>query len=836
MGAEILPLYVGESVNQSLPAEVANSLKELGVSLLPGSYSFDPAPPDQYEVQESHTKGLPPGLLLNQDSGNLSGVVRAEAGQRFDAYFFAINSQREKVAQIRITIQVAGASDQVSLLAGSLDTVNCGMISGQAWDRGQLQHVVSVEIYDGAQLLATVPANQLRKAPLSIDPGGGNQLPDRGGNYHGFSYPLPESIKDGISHLITVRFAGTGTSLVGSPKTISINPAPVITDQPDDLSVCTGKPATFSVTATGADLHYQWYKDKAPIAGATGRSLAIAAVGAGDYGAYHVVISTGCSSATSRSATLNVNDAIAITSQPVSTGSCAGKPVTFSVGATGTNLRYQWRKDGGNISGATDSSYTIPSLSMNDAGSYSVVVVYNGCSTVTSGNAVLTVNNAIAITSQPASVTKCAGQPVTFSVSATGSNLRYQWRKNGGNISGATGSSFTINSVSPGDAASYYVVVYNGCSTVNSATVSLTVNPPLTLSATSQSFGPPGGSGSVNVIGSGCGWTAASNVSWIKVTNGASGVGAGTVSYSVEANTSAGRTGTITIGGQTFTVTQASGSGNPTPALTSLSPNSAAAGSPSLTITVNGAGFISGSTVRRNGIDRFTTYISPTQLRVTLPGSDFATPGTASMSVFTPTPGGGVSNALSFSVTCSYSISPTSQSFGAGAESRRVDVTTFSGCGWTASSNVGWITISNGASGSGNGAVNYSVMANPSASARTGTLTIAGKTFTVNQAAGSSNPAPAIASLDPNTVFTGSSAFTLTVNGTGFIPSSIARWNGSDRPTTFISSTQLRITLPATDRALHGTASVTVFNPGPGGGISNLQTVTINRCTFTVCP
>lgn len=835
LGAEIGSLYSGEYINQPLPAEASSSLKELGVSLQPGSYSFEPVPPDQYEVAEGKTKGLPLGLLLNQSNGTLSGAVQAEAGKQFEAHFFAVNGQGEKVAQMQVTIRVAGASDSVSSLAGSIDAINCEAINGRAWDRSQQQRVISVDIYDGNTLLATIPANQLWKDPLPVDPGSGNQQPGRGNNYHGFSYLIPDSLKDARPHVILVRFAGTGTSLAGSPKTISINPAPVITDQPDDLSVCTGKPATFSVTATGADLHYQWYKDKAPIAGATGRSLTIAAVGAGDYGAYHVVISTGCSSATSRSATLNVNDAIAITSQPVSTGSCAGKPVTFSVGATGTNLRYQWRKDGGNISGATDSSYTIPSLSMNDAGSYSVVV-YNGCSTVISGNAVLTVNNAIAITSQPASVTKCAGQPATFSVTATGSNLRYQWRKNGGNISGATGSSFTINSVSPGDAASYYVVVYNGCSTVNSATVSLTVNPPLTLSTTSQSFGPAGGSGSVNVIGSGCGWTAASNVSWIKVTNGASGVGAGTVSYSVEANAGAARIGTITIGGQTFTVTQASGSGNPTPALTSLSPNSVAAGSPSLTITVNGAGFISGSTVRRNGIDRFTTYISPTQLRVTLPGSDFATPGTASISVFTPTPGGGISNALSFSVTCSYSISPTSQSFGAGAESRRVDVTTFSGCGWTASSNVGWITISSGASGSGNGAVNYSVMANPSASARTGTLTIAGKTFTVNQAAGSSNPAPAIASLDPNTVFTGSSGFTLTVNGTGFIPSSIARWNGSDRPTTFISSTQLRIALPATDRSLPGTASVTVSNPGPGGGISNSQTVTINRCTFTVCP
>jgi hypothetical protein len=62
-----------------------------------------------------------------------------------------------------------------------------------------------------------------------------------------------------------------------------------------------------------------------------------------------------------------------------------------------------------------------------------------------------------------------------------------------------------------------------------------------------------------------------------------------------------------------------------------------------------------------------------------------------------------------------------------------VSVTTSSGCAWTAASNAGWISITSGASGSGNGAVSFSIAAN-TGSARTGTLTIAGSTFTVNQA------------------------------------------------------------------------------------------------------
>ncbi len=84
--------------------------------------------------------------------------------------------------------------------------------------------------------------------------------------------------------------------------------------------------------------------------------------------------------------------------------------------------------------------------------------------------------------------------------------------------------------------------------------------------------------------------------------------------------------------------------------------------------------------------------------------------------------------------SCSYSITPPSQSLSRTAGSGSVTVTTQSGCAWTAASNAGWITVSSGATGTGNGTVNYSVTQNTGAKSRTGTLTIAGKTFNVTQA------------------------------------------------------------------------------------------------------
>ncbi|HEX9157406.1 MAG TPA: C1 family peptidase, partial [Syntrophales bacterium] len=84
--------------------------------------------------------------------------------------------------------------------------------------------------------------------------------------------------------------------------------------------------------------------------------------------------------------------------------------------------------------------------------------------------------------------------------------------------------------------------------------------------------------------------------------------------------------------------------------------------------------------------------------------------------------------------SCSYSINPPSQSLSQPVGSGSVTVTTQSGCAWTAASNAGWITVTSGASGTGNGTVNYSVTQNTGAKSRTGTLTIAGKTFNVTQA------------------------------------------------------------------------------------------------------
>ena len=100
-------------------------------------------------------------------------------------------------------------------------------------------------------------------------------------------------------------------------------------------------------------------------------------------------------------------------------------------------------------------------------------------------------------------------------------------------------------------------------------------------------------------------------------------------------------------------------------------------------------------------------------------------------------------------------------------------------------------------------------------------------TFLFTGARSINNPVPAITSLNPNLAMVGGAKFTLAVNGGNFVNSSVVRWNGSDRPTTFVSETQLTASIPASDIATVAVITITVWNPEPGGGTSNSMTFSI---------
>lgn len=170
-----------------------------------------------------------------------------------------------------------------------------------------------------------------------------------------------------------------------------------------------------------------------------------------------------------------------------------GNPATFTVSAGGTApLWYQWKHAGTNLPGATASSYTKLNVQPADAGSYTVTIT-NSVSSTNSTPATLTVNIPPNITAHPQSTNVLLGANVLFTVAATGSPVpTYQWRFNGTNLAGATGTSLARDNVQLTNAGTYSVVVSNVANAITSDDAVLTVLLPSPPSIDSIALLPDG--------------------------------------------------------------------------------------------------------------------------------------------------------------------------------------------------------------------------------------------------------------------------------------------------------------------------------------------------------
>lgn len=296
---------------------------------------------------------------------------------------------------------------------------------------------------------------------------------------------------------------------------LSCNNVNITTEPVAQVNACPASAASFTVVAAGTNLQYQWQQSATgcagtftDITGANAATYSIASVttALNNY-AYRVIVKNSCPSAdTSICSVLKVNNEISIATQPVTFAGCVGQTATFNVTASGTNLTYQWQvsTDGGatytNLSNAATASISIPNITSSQNG-YRYRVLINGACSATatiSNNVVLTVYLPVSIAQQPVSLSKCVGNNVTFTTTATGTGISYQWQvsTNGGtsftNIAGALTNSLVVSNIQLAQSGNQYRVQISStqCTGATSSAATLTVtNPPQVTITTAANTG-----------------------------------------------------------------------------------------------------------------------------------------------------------------------------------------------------------------------------------------------------------------------------------------------------------------------------------------------------------
>ncbi|MDQ3281904.1 MAG: hypothetical protein M3Q69_10890 [Acidobacteriota bacterium] len=297
-------------------------------------------------------------------------------------------------------------------------------------------------------------------------------------------------VSPGATTSYWVRVSNACGSVNSASATVTVTAAcsaPAITAQPTSRTIDSGTSTTLSVSASGANLAYQWYvgtsgSTATPISGATGPSLTVSPTSTTNY---WVRVSNSCGAVNSNTATVTVSAATCsaptITAQPQSSTVTYGNYTTVGVTASGTGLTYQWYVGQSGDMSRPISGLTSPSFQVSPGATTSYWVrVTNACGSVNSATATVTVTAACTaptITAQPQSSTIPYGSYTTVGVTASGSNLTYQWYvgQSGDTsrpISGLTSPSFQV---SPGATTTYWVRVSNACGSVNSAAATVTV-------------------------------------------------------------------------------------------------------------------------------------------------------------------------------------------------------------------------------------------------------------------------------------------------------------------------------------------------------------------------
>jgi sugar lactone lactonase YvrE len=366
---------------------------------------------------------------------------------------------------------------------------------------------------------------------IAADSSGNLYIADSGDNaikeWVASSNTVKTLVSSGLSFPTGIAVDGSGNVYIadyGESEIKELVAPPAITGQPQNASATVGQsgPASFTVTATGSALSYQWQistdngdtftnlSDGPGVSGAATSTLTVSGFATAGAAEYQVVITDGSGeTVTSNAATLTINAAPSITTQPQNATVTAGQSAseTFLIAAGGGTgpLSVQWEvstnqgasfsnlSNGNGVAGATGTTLTLSGFAAAGTAEYRAVVSDANGVTAISSPATLTINPAPAITTQPQNAVATVGQAasVAFTIGESGGTgpVTIQWQvstdngssftdlSNGSGITGATTTTLTLSGLATAGSAEYRAVVTdaNGVTATSNA-ATLTVN------------------------------------------------------------------------------------------------------------------------------------------------------------------------------------------------------------------------------------------------------------------------------------------------------------------------------------------------------------------------
>ncbi len=259
---------------------------------------------------------------------------------------------------------------------------------------------------------------------------------------------------------------------------VTVNTAPIVAEQPEDVVVCEGEELLLNITSQGTQpLDFEWYLLNGQILMGSDEDYFSSAANPVNSGSYFCVLSNACGEISTDTVNVEIRALPVITVQPIGDEVCVGESVQMEVEATGAQpLEFLWYRNGSAVSGETNSMISYASAQVNQTGTYFCRAM-NDCGYDDSEFVELSIGTPPAITWNPIDQNMCELDTLNIIMDAQGDNYNLQWYFNNTPISGENDTVLNIPMIHLVNAGTFYCLAYNSCASVSTDTVELVVNP-----------------------------------------------------------------------------------------------------------------------------------------------------------------------------------------------------------------------------------------------------------------------------------------------------------------------------------------------------------------------